>query len=148
MYSIWHSFNHMDNFTDSSTGLFIYHVSHGNFSGKQIERVQLNECNLMKLAFFFQGQRNRNSHEWNDCRKWNQRYIANWRKASANFFFAPTTSSQFLAKFIHFYINFLDVPNRQLELISLQFLHQKPQFSACGFFSIDMTFVYAVTWIL
>ncbi|XP_031626836.1 putative gustatory receptor 2a [Contarinia nasturtii] len=31
-----------------------------------------------------------------------------------------------------------------LELISLQFIHQKPQFSACGFFSIDMTFAYAV----
>lgn len=35
--------------------------------------------------------------------------------------------------------------HQQLELISLQFLHQKPKFSACGFFSIDMTFVYAVS---
>lgn len=33
----------------------------------------------------------------------------------------------------------------QLELIALQFLHQRPQFTACGFFTIDMTFIYAVT---
>lgn len=33
---------------------------------------------------------------------------------------------------------------QQLELIALQFVHQKPQFSACGFFPIDMTFIYAV----
>lgn len=32
----------------------------------------------------------------------------------------------------------------QTELILLQFLHQKPKFSACGLFHIDMTFVYAV----
>lgn len=33
---------------------------------------------------------------------------------------------------------------KQTELILLQLLHQKPHFSACGLFRIDMTFVYAV----
>lgn len=49
------------------------------------------------------------------------KYFSMWRCKSINYFFS------------------------QLELIALQFLHQRPQFSACGFFVIDMTFIYAVT---
>lgn len=45
--------------------------------------------------------------------------------------------------FVHMKCNF-----HQLELMSLQFLHQKPRFTAWGFFPIDMTFVYAVRKLL
>lgn len=45
--------------------------------------------------------------------------------------------------FVHIKCNF-----HQLELMSLQFLHQKPRFTAWGFFPIDMTFVYAVRKLL
>lgn len=33
MHSIWHSCNHMDNFADSSTAVFIYHLSLNGLSG-------------------------------------------------------------------------------------------------------------------
>lgn len=32
----------------------------------------------------------------------------------------------------------------QMDLISLQLLHQQPYFTACGFFKIDMTLAFAV----
>ncbi|KAJ6634764.1 putative gustatory receptor 2a [Pseudolycoriella hygida] len=40
----------------------------------------------------------------------------------------------------------IDNPSMQLEmdLISLQLLHQRPYFTACGFFNIDMTLAYAI----
>lgn len=52
------------------------------------------------------------------------------------------TSTVYSNGYIHYYCGILFI--QQLELIALQFLHQKPQFSACGFFPIDMTFIYAV----
>jgi hypothetical protein len=32
----------------------------------------------------------------------------------------------------------------QLELLSLQLLHRKVQFTACGFFPLDFTLLYSV----